>query len=89
MYDIEGGVQDQESFNVGRIGIWGDDDSVRIWMDMHRSQICVPAQNETNRGPIIGYLEGDFWGGSKGFRLRHLWIEYKFFHFDQDWSFFR
>ncbi len=88
VYDMSGGLQDQETFNVGRIDVWGTDDSNRFWMDMHQSQIRLRGQNETAGGPVIGYLEGDFWGGSKGFRLRHLWIEYKFIHFGQDWSFF-
>ena len=88
IYDIEGGLQDQETFNVGRIDVWGTDDSSRFWMDMHQSQIRIRGQNETAGGPVIGYLEGDFWGSSKGFRLRHLWIEYKFIHFGQDWTFF-
>jgi hypothetical protein len=39
-------------------------------------------------GTFIGYLEGDFWGGSKHFRLRHAWVDFKFIHFGQDWSFF-
>ena len=88
VYDIEGGLQDQETFNVGRIDVWGTDDSNRFWMDMHQSQVRLRGQNETKYGPVVGYLEGDFWGGSKGFRLRHLWIDYKFVHFGQDWSFF-
>jgi len=57
-------------------------------MDMHQSQIRLRGQNETPNGPVVGYLEGDFWGDSKGFRLRHLWIDYKFIHFGQDWTFF-
>ena len=88
VYDISGGLQDQETFNVGRIDVWGTDDSNRFWMDMHQSQIRLRGQNETAGGTVTGYLEGDFWGGSKGFRLRHLWVEYKFIHFGQDWSFF-
>jgi len=88
VHDIEGGLQDQETFNVGKIDVWGTDDSSRFWMDMHQSQIRLRGQNETKNGPVIGYLEGDFWGGDKGFRLRHLWVEYKFIHFGQDWTFF-
>jgi len=86
--DIEGGLQDQETFNVGRIDVWGRDDSNRFWMDMHQSQLRLRGQNETRGGPVIGYLEGDFWGANKGFRLRHLWLEYRFVHLGQDWTFF-
>jgi len=72
VYDMSGGLQDQETFNVGKIDVWGTDDSNRFWMDMHQSQIRLRGQNETARVRVIGYLEGDLWFGSKGFRLRHL-----------------
>jgi hypothetical protein len=88
VYDLSGGLQEEETFNVGKIDVWGTDDSNRFWMDMHQSQIRFRGQNETRHGPVVGYLEGDFWGGNKGFRLRHLWIDYKFIHFGQDWTFF-
>ena len=88
IFDLDGGLQDQETFNVGKIDVWGTDDSHRFWMDMHQSQVRLRGQNVTKYGTVTGYLEGDFWGDSKGFRLRHLWIEYKFIHFGQDWSFF-
>jgi hypothetical protein len=88
VYDLKGGLQEEETFNIGKIDVWGTDDSRRFGMDMHQSQIRIRGQNETAQGPVIGYLEGDFWGGNKGFRLRHLWIEYKFVHFGQDWTFF-
>jgi len=88
IYDIEGGLQDQDTFNVGKIDVWGTDDSSRFSMDMYQSQLRLRGQNETAHGPVIGYLEGDFWGANKGFRLRMLWVEYRFIHFGQDWSFF-
>jgi len=88
VYDIEGGLQDQETFNVGRIDVWGDDDSKRYWTDMHESQVRFRGQRETENGPLVAYMEGDFWGGSKHYRLRHLWVDYRFVHFGQDWTFF-
>lgn len=97
IYDINGGMY-EETFNVGKIPVWGDDDQQRFWMDMHQSQIRFRGQSETESGTYTGYLEGDFWGGNKHFRLRHLWFEYKFAnlgknwnfvgHLGQDWSFF-
>jgi hypothetical protein len=97
VYDINGGMY-EETFNVGKIPVWGDDDQQRFWMDMHQSQIRFRGQSETESGTYTGYLEGDFWGGNKHFRLRHLWFEYKFAnlgknwnfvgHLGQDWSFF-
>jgi hypothetical protein len=88
VYDISGGLQDQETFNVGRINVWGDDNSNRYWTDMHQSQVRFRGQRETANGPLVGYMEGDFWGGNKHYRLRHLWIDYRFMHFGQDWTFF-
>ncbi|MCK9997362.1 MAG: hypothetical protein KAH56_13895 [Candidatus Krumholzibacteria bacterium] len=88
VYDLEGGLQDQETFNVGKIDVWGNDNSNRYWTDMHQSQVRFRGQRETEGGTLVGYMEGDFWGGNKGYRLRHLWVDYKFVHFGQDWTFF-
>jgi len=88
IYDISGGLQDYETFNVGQIDVWGSDNTQRFWMDMHQTQIRFRGQRETEMGTFIGYLEGDFWGGNKHFRLRHAWVDFKFIHFGQDWSFF-
>jgi hypothetical protein len=88
VYDIEGGLQAEETFNLSKIDAWGTDDTRRFWMDMHQSQVRFRGQRETEGGPLIAYLEGDFWGGNKHFRLRHLWVDYKMIHFGQDWSFF-
>ena len=88
IYDISGGLQQYETFNVGQLDVWGSDNTQRFWMDMHQSQIRFRGQRETEMGTLIGYLEGDFWGGNKHFRLRHAWVDFKFIHFGQDWSFF-
>jgi hypothetical protein len=88
IYDISGGLQNYETFNIGQIDVWGDDNTNRFWMDMHQTQLRFRGQRETPLGTLIGYVEGDFWGGSKHFRLRHAWVDFKFIHFGQDWSFF-
>lgn len=88
IYDISGGLQGYETFNVGQIDVWGSDNTQRSSLDMHQSQIRVRGQRETGMGPFIGYAEGDFWGGSNHFRLRHAWVDFQFIHFGQDWSFF-
>jgi hypothetical protein len=85
-YDINGGMY-EETFNAGKIPVWGDDDQKRFWMDMHQTQIRFRGQSETEHGTYTAYLEGDFWGGSKHFRLRHAWFEYKFADLGNDWSF--
>ncbi len=96
-YDINGSMYG-ETFNAGQIPVWENDDEKRFWMDMHQTQIRFRGQSETKHGTYTAYLEGDFWGGNKHFRLRHAWFEYKFAdlgngwsfvgHLGQDWSFF-
>ncbi len=96
-YDINGGMY-EETFNAGKIPVWSEGDERRFWMDMHQTQIRFRGQSETEHGTYTAYLEGDFWGGNKHFRLRHAWFEYKFAdlgngwsfvgHLGQDWSFF-
>ena len=97
VYDINGGMY-EETFNAGKIPVWDTDNQKRFWMDMHQSQVRFRGQSETENGTYTAYMEGDFWGGSKHFRLRHMWFEYKFAnlgnnwsfvgHLGQDWSFF-
>ena len=97
VYDINGGIYG-ETFNVGAIPVWENDDQKRFWMDMHQSQVRFRGQMETEHGTYTAYMEGDYWGGNKHFRLRHMWFEYKFAqlsenwafvgHIGQDWSFF-
>jgi hypothetical protein len=97
IYDIDGGMY-EETFNVGKVPVWSDDSQRRFWMDMHQSQVRFRGQSETEGGTYTGYMEGDFWGGNKHFRLRHMWFEFKFAdvgenwdfvgHLGQDWSFF-
>lgn len=86
VYDINGGMY-EETFNAGKIPVWEDDDQQRFWMDMHQSQLRFRGQSETENGTYTGYMEGDYWGGSKHFRLRHMWFEFKFANIGQNWSF--
>ena len=86
VYDINGGIYG-ETFNVGHIPVWGNDDQKRFWMDMHQSQVRFRGQSETEHGTYTAYMEGDYWGGNKHFRLRHMWFEYKFANVGKDWAF--
>ncbi|MGL1886274.1 MAG: hypothetical protein OCD76_07145 [Reichenbachiella sp.] len=87
-YDIKGGLQEEETFNVGQIDVWGSDDRKNFAMDMHQTQLRIWSKRKTATGDFVGYLEGDFWGGDGHFRLRTAWFDYKFLHVGQDWSFF-
>ncbi len=88
VYDISGGMQEQETFNIGKIDVWGNNNDPRLWMDLHQTQVRTRVSRETKDGTFTGYMEGDFWGGNNHYRLRHLWFDYKFLHIGQDWSFF-
>jgi hypothetical protein len=88
IYDINGGLQNEETFNLNKIDVWGDDDTPNFRMDMHQSQIRLLGSHELGNHQIIGYFEGDFWGGNNKMRLRMAYLQYHFFQFGQDWSFF-
>ncbi|WP_420579817.1 hypothetical protein [Reichenbachiella sp.] len=88
IYDINGGLQKQSTFNVGQIDVWGNDDRNRFSMDMVQSQVRLWSKRKTKHGDFVGYMEGDFWTDGGHFRLRHLWFDFKFLHVGQDWSFF-
>jgi len=88
VFDISGGLQGQETFNIHNIDIWGTDDTPNLWMDLHQSQLRLYGAKEVGNHTAVGYFEGDFWGGNNHFRLRMAYINYHFFQFGQDWSFF-
>ncbi len=88
VYDISGGIQGNETFNLNNVDVWGDDDTPNLWMDMHQSQVRLFGAKEVGGHRAIGYFEGDFWGGNNHFRLRMAYVNYRFFQFGQDWSFF-
>ncbi|PIB34215.1 hypothetical protein BFP72_01600 [Reichenbachiella sp. 5M10] len=88
IYDITGGLQDQETFNVGQIDVWGTDNRKRFAMDLSQTQVRLWSKRKTEKGDFIGYLEGDFWGGNGHFRLRNAWFDYRFVHIGLDWSVF-
>ena len=40
-YDVYGGLQDSETFNVGKIDVFGTDDSQSFKMDMYQTQAFI------------------------------------------------
>ncbi|TAJ15495.1 hypothetical protein DMA11_00975 [Marinilabiliaceae bacterium JC017] len=88
VYDLSGGLHGLETFNVGKIDVWDDQNIQNFSMDMHQSQIRLFGSRQINGHTAKGYFEGDFWAGNKVARLRHAWVDYQFIHFGQDWSFF-
>ncbi len=86
-YDF-GQLPDNETFNVGKIDVWGNDAPHQFGLDMHQSQIRFRGERQTNNGTVVGYFEFDAWGGNNHLRLRHMWVQYRFIQFGQDWSMF-
>ena len=88
IYDISGGLYEENEFHVGKINVWDDNDIQRFSMDLRQTQFRLRSQRETEYGTVVGYLEGDFQQGENGYKLRHVWIDFRFLHIGQDWSFF-
>lgn len=88
VYDISGGLQGSDVFNIGQINVWDDDNTPNIWMDLYQSQMRFSGSRQIGNRTATGFVEGDFWGGNGHFRLRHAYVRYWFFQFGQDWSFF-
>lgn len=88
VYNIEGGLQDEETFNLNHIDVYGTDNTPNLWADLYQTQVRLQGSRETEHGTFTGYLEMDFWAGNGDARIRHAWLDYKFVHFGQDWTFF-
>jgi hypothetical protein len=88
VFDISGGLQGNETFNLNNIDVWDDNNELNLEMDLYQSQIRWFNSKQIGKHKAIGYFEGDFWGGNNHFRLRMAYVNYKFFQIGQDWSFF-
>ena len=51
-YDVFGGLQDSETFNVGLIDVFGTDDSQSFKMDMYQSQIKLEGRFIDKKGAL-------------------------------------
>lgn len=88
-YDLYGGLQESETFNIGNINVFGTDDSQNFRMDMHQTQIKFESTFITKSGEAIyGMVEIDFWGGDGHMRLRIAYVKTDHFLFGQDWVVF-
>lgn len=77
-YDIFGGLQNNETFNVGAIDVFGTDDSDNLKVDLYQTQIHMEANIVAENGKKInGVVEFDFWGGNGKMRLRKAYIEFE------------
>jgi len=86
-YDVFGGLQDSETFNVGLIDVFGTDDSQSFKMDMYQSQIKMEGRFIDKKEELIkAVIEVDFWGGNGHVRLRKAFVESRHWEIGQNWN---
>ncbi|MGY0392923.1 hypothetical protein ACW5R3_10245 [Bizionia sp. KMM 8389] len=86
-FDFFGGLQDSETFNVGKIHVFGTDDSHSLHMDLYQTQIVWASAFVLKDGRhVTSVVEGDFWGGNGQFRLRKAYVESEHWQIGQNWN---
>ena len=86
-YDVFGGLQDSETFNIGNINVFGTDDSDSFKMDLYQTQIKLDGVFVRKNGiDIIAVVEFDFWGGNGHMRLRKAFVETDHWQIGQNWN---
>lgn len=86
-YDVFGGLQDSETFNVGMIDVFGDDDASSFQMDLYQTQVRLEADYvEKNGETVKAIVEFDFWGGNGRLRLRKAFVESRHWQIGQNWN---
>lgn len=88
-YDVSGGLQDSETFNIGKINVFGTDDSDSFKMDMYQTQMKFESSIITENGKkVYAIVEFDFWGGNGTMRLRKAYVEFDHWQIGQSWASF-
>lgn len=88
-YDVFGGLQGNDTFNVGMINVFGDDDSGSFNMDLYQTQLKFESTIHTKSGKQIdAVVEFDFWGGNGTMRLRKAYVEFDHWQIGQNWASF-
>jgi len=88
-YDLFGGLQDNETFNVGLINVFGTDDTSSFHIDMYQTQMKLESNFVLEEGrEVKAIVEWDFWGGNGHMRLRKAYIESKHWQIGQNWNAF-
>ncbi|NOQ91517.1 MAG: hypothetical protein GQ552_02230 [Flavobacteriaceae bacterium] len=86
-YDVFGGLQDSETFNIGNINVFGTDDSGSFKMDLYQTQIKLDGVFVQENGQeTIAVVEFDFWGGNGHMRLRKAYVETAHWQIGQNWN---
>lgn len=86
-YDVFGGLQDSETFNIGLINVFDDNDESAFHMDMYQTQIKLESTYIEKGGEeVYAIVEFDFWGGNGHMRLRKAYVESRRWQIGQNWN---
>ena len=88
-YDVYGGLQDSETFNIGNINVFDDNDDGSFKLDMYQTQMKFESTLVTKSGDnVYAVVEFDFWGGEGHMRLRKAYVEFDHWQIGQGWASF-
>lgn len=88
-YDVFGGLQNSETFNIGGINVFDTDDSGSFKMDLYQTQMKFESTIMTDSGKkVYAVVEFDFWGGNGHLRLRKAYVEFEHWQIGQSWASF-
>ena len=86
-YDVFGGLQESETFNVGAINVFGTDDTSVLNVDLYQSQIkWETTYIRDNGNSVLAVVEVDFWGGNGRLRLRKAYVQTNHWQIGQNWN---
>ncbi|MDO6758888.1 hypothetical protein Q4566_01650 [Tamlana sp. 2_MG-2023] len=86
-FDVFGGLQDSDTFNVGKINVFGSDDANSLNVDLYQTQIKWETLVVMPNGKKIkAIVESDFWGGDGRLRLRKAYVETEHWQIGQNWN---
>ena len=86
-YNIKGGLQEYDTFNVGNIDVYGNDNRQNLGLDLYQTQIRFDASYiHPQIGKIRAHVSWDFWGGNGHMRLRKAYVMTEHWQIGQDWE---
>ncbi|MCH4552806.1 hypothetical protein [Aestuariibaculum lutulentum] len=85
--DIFGGLNDNETFNVGLINVFGTEEEKSLKADLYQTQLRLTTHMVQKNGNVIkAVVESDFWGGNGKMRLRKAYVETEHWQIGQMWN---
>jgi len=86
-YNIKGGLQEFDTFNVGNINVFENDNRQSLGVDLYQSQVRMDASYiHPEIGKIRAHVSWDFWGGNGQMRLRKAYVMTEHWQIGQDWE---